>query len=109
MIHEGKTQGWLQLPVGALLPWATLNNVLFNGITVGTQAGLEDRGYTIIATRELSTEHQEEPLMTVPQDLILSLERVREHTKYDRDLRDVIESLGDFGQVSGHAILFYVP
>jgi len=100
MIRDGKEQGWLKLPIETLQSWALFNDVNFNGVTVGSQEGHEDRGSTVIARQDLSADTSNAPLMIVPRDLILSTERVREHAKYDRDLREVMEALEDFGRVS---------
>lgn len=98
MIEEGKTEGWLRLPINTLQPWATFNNVSLNGIKVGPQPGHEDRGSTVIACQELHATDAA-PLMIVPRDLVLSLERVQEHAKTDKDFRAVLEALGEFGRV----------
>ena len=100
MIRGGKEQGWLSLPIETLPSWALLNDVTFNGVTVGLQRGREDRGSTVIARKDLTAEALTTPLIVVPRDLILSMERVRKHAKYDRDFREVIEALGEFGRVS---------
>ncbi|KAF2087321.1 SET domain-containing protein [Saccharata proteae CBS 121410] len=99
MIRRGRAEGWLKLDIGALKPWAKLNNVQFNGITVGPLPGLEQNGSTVIAERDLSG-GDEEPLMRIPRDLVLSLEGVREYAKSDRHLREVLEALGEFGQLA---------
>lgn len=98
MIRRGKAEGWLQLPREAFLPWALLNEVTFNRTVPGVVAG---RGGALLAKESLDADKDASPvLMTVPQDLILSLERVNEHAKVDKDFREVLESLGDFGRVS---------
>ena len=98
MIRRGKAQGWLQLPTEALLPWAMLNDVQFTHVVPGVAAG---RGAGLLASKPLppDAEAEPQPLLTVPRDLILSLERVLEHAKVDQDFREVLESLGEFGRV----------
>lgn len=98
MIVEGKTDGWLRLPIETLPAWATFNNVQFQGIRIGPLSGLEDRGTTVVAKHPLNGSN-EHALMTVPHDLILSLERVQQHAKADGDFRAVLEGLGEFGRV----------
>jgi len=100
MIREGKEAGWLQLPVNTLHSWAVLNNATFDGVTFGPLPGFEDHGSTVIAKRRLTGDDTTSPLMIVPRDLVLSKERVHEHAKYDRDFREVLDALGDFGRVS---------
>lgn len=98
MIREGKLQGWLSLPVDTLPVWAAFNAVSFHGIEIGPLPGKEDRGSTVIAQRFLKGGN-EPPLMTIPRDLILSLERVQEHAKSDSDFRSVLDGLDEFGRV----------
>jgi hypothetical protein len=98
MIRDGKLQGWLSLPVDTLPVWATLNDVSFDGISIGPLPGKEDRGSTVIAKRLLKGGH-EAPLMTIPRDLILSLERIHQHAKSDSDFRAVLDGLDEFGRV----------
>lgn len=98
MIRRGKTDGWLQLPSEAFLPWAMLNDVHFTRTVPGVVTG---RGGALLAKERLDAASDASPvLLRVPRDLILSLERVQEHAKVDKDLREVLESLGDFGRVS---------
>lgn len=108
MIVQGKTDGWLSLPIDTLPIWAAFNNVQFNAIKIGPIPGLEHRGSTVVAKRQLQGGH-EDPLMTIPRDLILSLERIQEHAKADSDFRAVLEGLGDFGRVGFHYIAHCRP
>ena len=100
MIRRGRAAGWLQLPPEALVPWAKLNDVAFTHLDPGVIAG---RGAALVARTCLPDAENagdgSQVLMTVPRDLILSLERVQEHAKVDKDFREVLESLGDFGRV----------
>ncbi len=97
MIRRGKIEGWLQIPSEALLPWAMLNEVSFDRTVPGL---IEGKGAALLAKEDLNADDDEpRELLTVPRDLILSLERVREHAKVDRDFREVLEALGDFGRV----------
>jgi hypothetical protein len=98
MIRDGKQQGWLSLPVDTLSVWAAFNSVAFDGVNIGPLPGKEDRGSTVIAKRSLRGGH-EPPLMTIPRDLILSLERIHAHAKSDSDFRAVLDGLGEFGRV----------
>ncbi|KAH0171112.1 SET domain-containing protein, partial [Aureobasidium melanogenum] len=107
MIRDGKLQGWLSLPVDTLPVWATLNNVSFDGISIGPLPGKEDRGSTVIAKRLLKGGH-EPPLMTIPRDLILSLERIHQHAKSDSDFRAVLDGLDEFGRTARGAILSFL-
>jgi hypothetical protein len=84
------------MPISELEKWAVLNEVSFNGVTCA-QAG-EDRGSGLIATRDLKG-GEEAPLLVVPRDLVLSLETVRVAAKSDKDLRALLDALGEFVQV----------
>jgi hypothetical protein len=104
MIRDGKQQGWLSLPVDTLPVWAAFNSVAFDGVNIGPLPGKEDRGSTVIAKRSLKGGH-EPPLMTIPRDLILSLDRIHEHAKSDSDFRAVLDGLDEFGRVG--VVVFY--
>ena len=97
MIRRGKTEGWLQLPQNAFVPWALLNDVTFDRTVSGVVQG---RGGALLAKEDLNAdEDSSNILLTVPRDLIISLECVQDHAKVDKDFREVLESLGDFGRV----------
>lgn len=103
MLRQGKSHGWLSLPPPAFTPWAHLNGVQFHDVKPGHIAG---RGSALIASKAVTNSAEgAECLLTVPKDLILSLEQILEQAKVDRDFREVLESLGDFGRV-GH---YYIP
>lgn len=100
MIRRGKSEAWLQLPQAAISSWATLNDVSFDRSVPGSVPG---RGGALLAKENLDAEEDmSNLLLTVPKDLILSLERVQDHAKVDRDFREVLDSLGDFGRVGVH-------
>ncbi|RMX79037.1 hypothetical protein D0869_08605 [Hortaea werneckii] len=101
MIRAGKAAGWLQLPSEAVLPWAMLNEVDFRQVVPGQAVG---KGGALLAKHSLPGASKDGELMSVPHDLILSLERVLEHTKADKDFREVLEALGEFGRrnLMGH-------
>jgi len=61
---------------------------------------LPGRGGALLASEALNAGRDESNvLLTVPKDLVLSLERCQEQARYDRDYRGVLDSLGDFGKV----------
>lgn len=85
------------MPPEAFRPWALLNGVAFHEVKTGA---IEGRGSALLASKAVTNSAEgAECLLTVPKDLILSQERVMEHAKADRDFREVLESLGDFGRV----------
>lgn len=53
-----------------------------------------------MADRDLKST-DEGPLMTIPRELVLSLERVKLYAQADRDLHEVLSAMGDFGRVGG--------
>lgn len=98
MIRRGRTEGWLKLPISTLPLWAGLNGIALDGISVGPLPGLEDRGSTVIAKKSMEGGN-ENPLVVVPRDLVLSVENVQTHAKLDKHLRAVLDALGDYGRV----------
>jgi hypothetical protein len=98
MIRQGKQEGWLKLPTSALRPWAEFNGVTFNAIRCGEIPGQQNRGSGVIASRALKGGN-ELPLMVIPRDLVLSLDRVEQQAKADRYLRELLEALGDYSRV----------
>jgi len=98
MIRRGRAQGWLKLPVSAIKPWADVNGIDFNGMKVGPLAGFEERGSTIIAQRAVEG-GEDTPLMTIPQEFVLSLEYVEGQAKVDQNLRQLLAAIGDYGRV----------
>lgn len=99
MIRRGRTEGWLKQPIEALPRWAAFHGVAFNGVKVGPLPGFEDRGSTVIAQRDLEG-GSAEPLLVIPKELIISRQNIELFAKSDRHLRELLESLGDFGRVS---------
>ena len=90
------------LPVDQLDAWARLNNVEISGVNVtGLQ---ENRGSGLVATVESSQEHS--LLMTIPNDLVLSLENVWVYAKADRHLQQILDATGDYARVSGREASF---
>lgn len=75
--------------------WAQLNNVELNGIEISKLPG--SKGFGIVAKHDIADENP--ILMTVPKDLILSLENVWLYAKSDRHLQEVLNAVGDFARV----------
>ncbi|KAK7529574.1 uncharacterized protein J3D65DRAFT_642437 [Phyllosticta citribraziliensis] len=107
LIRRGRQEGWLTLPITALKPWADLNGLAFNNVSVGPLPGLEHRGSAVVAERDLLGDNND-PLMAIPRDLVLSLEGVRLHAKSDKHLRQLLEVLGDFGMTARISILVFL-
>lgn len=94
MIRRGKSEGWLSSNQQALEPWAALNGCHFDGVTIDS---VPDKGLAVLATTQAN--ENPAPLITVPRELVLSKDTVRLHAQADKHFRDVIEALGDLGQV----------
>lgn len=86
---------WEVLPIDNLGPWARLNNVEFNGVKVCALPG--SKGSGVIATTEKS--ESDALLMSVPQEVVLSLDNVWIYSKSDRDLLQVLEAVGEYSRV----------
>lgn len=92
------------LPLGALLAWLRLNGIVANGVAVqrvGSAESETDKGNAILATADNPNKDpdDQQTLLQIPRDLVLSLESVHDYSKSDRDLREVLEAVGDFGRV----------
>lgn len=98
LIQAGKSEGWLHLDVDGVRKWATTSGI---GFTKASPRLLPGRGIGLVADRELSTRERGKPweILTVAEDLVLSVEAVKKHALFDQDFREVFESLGDFGRV----------
>lgn len=79
------------LGLEAFSTWASFNDVHLEGLAI---AELPCKDYGLVAT---AGRNGDDPLlMTVPKDLILSLENVWILAKADKHLREVLEAIGDF-------------
>lgn len=93
------------LSIDALIPFARLYNVALRGVTFRKLRAEDgtDKGGAIVATERKQSGNEEpsenDVLIKVPSDMILSLETVQERSKYDRHLHEVLEAVGDFGKV----------
>ncbi|KAG5298558.1 SET domain-containing protein [Histoplasma ohiense] len=105
------------LPISALAAWTRLNCVEFHDVEV-TQLPAKDgvdKGCGIVATAkksagDLDPEAEIEPqvLMTIPSELLLSLELVETCAKTDRHLKVVLDSMRDYAMTARGAILLFL-
>ena len=83
------------------LPWAKLNNVELNGVKISespeTLELSNSKGSGVFATQNKPVNGA--VLMTVPKELILSLDNVWIYAKSDRHLREVLEAVGEYARV----------
>ncbi|EAT82164.2 hypothetical protein SNOG_10770 [Parastagonospora nodorum SN15] len=107
MIKRGRQEGWLKEPIESLPRWATFHGVNFNHVKIGPLPGFEERGSTVIASRELQG-GSVEPLLIVPKDLIISRTNIELFARADRHLREVLEAIGEFGRTTRGAVLTFL-
>ena len=88
------------LPIETLPTWAKLNGVDFNGVAVVSFGN--SRGSGLVGTAQSKDEAS--VLMTVPKDLVLSLENVWIYAKSDEHLKEALEAVGEYARV-----LYLVP
>ena len=98
----------IQAPPEGLAALAALGGITFgNGNDavairkIDDDNGRDDSGknYGTVALRDIEVGSEDESvLMTVPRDLVLSLENVWISAKADRDLLMVLEAVGDFAK-----------
>lgn len=98
MLRRGKEQGWLSLPISSLQSWASFNRVTIRDISIGPLPGFESRG-SAIKTNTFSLSHEQNPVMVVPSELILSKEAVEQYAKSDKHMHELLDAVGDFGRV----------
>lgn len=84
------------LPVDYLAPWARINNVEFHGVKISALP--EDRGSGVITTAKKS--ESDAMLMTIPREIVLSLENVWVYAKADKDLLQVLQAVGEYSRVA---------
>lgn len=105
LFRTGKAQGWLHYEVDAASTWARLSGIKFAN---ASPKAIPGRGVGLVADRRLSTREHGKPweILTVSEDLVLSIEAVKKHALYDKDFRELFDSLGDFGTVGpDHSLL----
>jgi len=97
---------WVQQPIDIIQPWLTFNGVKLHNAELRC---IKDKGIGICASSDISSSgshDQQNILLSIPQDLILSRERVQEHAKVDQDFRKVLERLGEFAEVRRYSDSF---
>ncbi|KAL9132163.1 MAG: hypothetical protein Q9217_000097 [Psora testacea] len=92
------------LPIEQLSAWMRLNGVQLNGVAISSTIG--GRGSGVIATRQHSS--QDPILMTVPPELVLSMENIWVYAKADQHLLQVLEAMSDYSRTARGAILIFL-
>lgn len=101
-------------PIESLPSWIKLNGVSVNGIAFRKLQADDgtDKGSAIVATEvktsgnAASNAVESEVILRVPSDLVLSFDFVEEYSKSDRQLREVLEAVGNFGRVGSTSSLY---
>jgi hypothetical protein len=84
-------------PIEALPVWQRLNGIKFHKCELQQ---IPDKGIGLVATEPLSLVADEEgfkndkPLLTVPRDLALSAEAVKEYAYVDHNFRGLLDAVG---------------
>ena len=117
MIRSGKSSStsWLHIASDRFGPWASLSGISLNEIHVGTpsedskesSSGVKNesqnfsdiKGAGVIASADLGPGPCQ-PLMSVPESLVLSKQRVHEIAAGDAKLLELLSICGDFALVS---------
>jgi hypothetical protein len=83
-----------QLPITALPAWSKLNDVTFLDTKVQDLGG--SKGFGLVTERTLNSKDTFDipTLLTIPHDLILSAEAIREHGKVDQHFRQLLDAAG---------------
>ncbi|OKL64489.1 hypothetical protein UA08_00871 [Talaromyces atroroseus] len=110
-----------QLPIEALPAWAHLNGIKFhdsigfeklaNGSGIVTKVDRKEDDHddnSEIRKNDQEQTNNVEVLISVPSDMVLSLDLVHDFAKSDSYLREVLEALGDFGRTARGAILIFL-
>jgi hypothetical protein len=97
LIQQGKQEGWLQADLGTIHAWLRHNGVKFEAVEPRV---IDGRGTALVANEDIeSFSPLSREILTIPKELVLSSETVNNHALFDQDLRQAIESLGDWGRV----------
>ncbi|CAI6332648.1 unnamed protein product [Periconia digitata] len=107
MIRRGRAEGWLRERIEGLPRWANFNGIRFAGIKIGPLPGFEERGSTVISSSKLVS-GEAGALLTVPKELILSRQNIELFAKSDHHLRELLQSLDDFGRTTRGAVLIFL-
>ena len=92
------------LPSDALPAWAQLNSITFHGVSIAELSGSKGCG-VVVNTKDFANNPV---LMTVPQELILSLDNIWIYAKSDRHLLQVLEATGEYSRTARGAILIFL-
>ncbi|KAL9108221.1 MAG: hypothetical protein Q9227_006959 [Pyrenula ochraceoflavens] len=94
-------------PMSRLTEWANFYGAKFHNAQIQQT---QDKGGALVALRAVPEDADVlyRVLLTVPQELVLSLAFVQEQAKYDKHLRDILDALREFGKTARGAILSFL-
>lgn len=90
------------LAANHLFAWAKLNGVEFNNIHIKTNIPASDgsvKGAGLVSANDARANEDGLTLMSVPQELVLTQERVHRYAAIDKHLKLVLDAAGAFGRV----------
>ena len=88
-----------KLSIDSLPAWVKINHIRLNGISV---QDISHKGSGLAVTAQFAQESS--MLVSVPKDLVLSIENIWIFAKADRQLREVLEATGDYARVMRPAL-----
>ena len=81
-----------QLPIDAFPAWAHLNHLSFKNVKLQHVGG--DRGLGLLAEIQIAGGGQDDVILRVPHDLVLSAEAIDAYAKVDQNFKQLLEKLG---------------
>ncbi|CAK4032491.1 Hypothetical predicted protein [Lecanosticta acicola] len=107
IVRRGKQEGWLHLDVDAVQKWAAASGIKF---TNASPTFIPGRGIGLLADHDIRSEPAEKPcqILELAEDLVLSIDAVKQHASFDKDFRELLESLGEFGTTPRGSILSFL-
>jgi hypothetical protein len=88
LVQRGKVEGWLHLDVAQTQEWARMSGISFSAASATSISG---RGIGLTADRDLTAFAE---VLSVPEDLVLSVDTIKQHAQFDSDFRELFDSLG---------------
>lgn len=88
LFQRGKAEGWLHLDLAQTQEWARMSGISFSAASATRIPG---RGIGLTADRDLTAFAE---VLSVPEDLVLSVDAIKQHAQFDSDFRELFDSLG---------------
>ena len=94
MFRRGKQEGWLSLALDKVPSMCRLYGVSTSALSASMTT---NRGVGLVALRKIGM--NDNPVVKVPHDVVLSKEYVWQRAKADQRLQQILNACGDFAQV----------